>query len=137
KMALISTDSKIITTLIKQKIEKKFPQIKIMGTFSLKTMDNIPEEVSVVVSTIPIEIIGKKVIIVNQFLQSSDIIHIKKNITFGILKEYIKPENFIHLNELSKISFLTEMTKQLGLEKYRSEEHTSELQSRFDIVCRL
>src|SRR5699024_5666965 len=75
KMALISTDSKIITTLIKQKIEKKFPQ-------------------------------------------SSDNIHIKKNITFGILKEYIKPENFIHLNELSKISFLTEMTKQLGLEKY-------------------
>src|SRR5699024_349981 len=118
KMALISNDSKTITTLIKQKIEKKFPQIKIMGTFSLKTMDNIPEEVSVVVSTIPIEIIGKKVIIVNQFLQSSDIIHIKKNITFGILKEYIKPENFIHINELSKISFLTEMTKQLGLEKY-------------------
>src|SRR5699024_4374313 len=43
---------------------------------------------------------------------------IKKSITFGKLKEYVKKEHFVYLDEESKKSFLKKMTEKLGLEKY-------------------
>src|SRR5699024_1888413 len=50
--------------------------------------------------------------------------------------------NFDHvivaIGENIQASILTTLIlKDLGVEKVRSEEHTSELQSRFDLVCRL
>lgn len=118
KIAILSSNSDIIITLIKQKIKKNFPQVKIIGYFSLETIKDIPDEVNVVISTIPVKVEGKNTIVVNDFLQSSDIFHIKKSITFGKLKEYVKKEHFVYLDEESKKSFLKKMTEKLGLEKY-------------------
>src|SRR5699024_11822283 len=55
-----------------------------------------------------------------QFLQSETKV---ANITFANIIDYL----IIHVYLL----------KNLGVPKTRSEEHTSELQSRFDLVCRL
>src|SRR5699024_5894580 len=113
KIAILSSNSDIIITLIKQKIKKNFPQVKIIGYFSLETIKDIPDEVNVVISTIPVKVEGKNTIVVNDFLQSSDIFHIKKSITFGKLKEYVKKEHFVYLDEESKKSILKKMTEKL------------------------
>src|SRR5699024_9283625 len=118
KIAILSSNSDIIITLIKQKIKKNFPEVKIIGYLSLETIKDIPDEVNVVISTITVKVEGKNTIVVNVFLQSSDIFHIKKSITFGKLKEYVKKEHFVYLDEESKKSFLKKMTEKLGLEKY-------------------
>src|SRR5699024_5920327 len=98
--------------------KKNFPQVKIIGYFSLETIKDIPDEVNVVISTIPVKVEGKNTIVVNDFLRASDIFHIKMSISIGKLKEYVKKEHFVYLDEESKKSFLKKMTEKLGLEKY-------------------
>src|SRR5699024_11894042 len=51
------------------------------------------------------------------------------------LKYYARPDSSYIANVLVEIDFLAGfLERQVN---YRSEEHTSELQSRFDLVCRL
>ena len=118
QIALISTQSEIITTLIKQKIEKNIEQSQIIGIYTPEKIKNIPDEVSLIISTIPIEFDNKKTVVINEFLQSQDILHIKTKITPEVIKKNIDSEKLIYLNKQSKGSFLKTMTQKLGLEKY-------------------
>src|SRR5207249_11794022 len=55
----------------------------------------------------------------------------KPELSIGVLKKYVATQDSEVLNAIY------EQQKERLSTKPRSEEHTSELQSRFDIVCRL
>src|SRR5699024_11901349 len=53
------------------------------------------------------------------------------------LKNAFKNSTVWYYQELAKTIGTSQMEDWLNKAQYRSEEHTSELQSRFDLVCRL
>ncbi|WP_152655798.1 PRD domain-containing protein [Oceanobacillus sp. CFH 90083] len=118
KAAVIFKENHVLATLSKQKIEKNFRQIEVVGMYSINERQQLPENVSLVISQLPIKNIDKKVIVVNEFLQVDDLATIKQNITFGILKDRVSEEKLIYLNESTKEAFLEKMVDYFHLQHY-------------------
>lgn len=118
KAAVIFKENHVLATLSKQKIEKHFRQIEVIDIYSIDEVHQLPENVSLVISQLPIKNINKKVIVVNEFLQADDLASIKQNITFGILKDRVSEEKLIYLNESTKEAFLEKMVDRFRLQRY-------------------
>ncbi|WP_339236055.1 PTS sugar transporter subunit IIA [Oceanobacillus sp. FSL W7-1281] len=118
KAAVIFKEKHVLATLSKQKIEKHFRQIEVIDIYSIDEVHQLPENVSLVISQLPIKNINKKVIVVNEFLQADDLASIKQNITFGILKDRVSEEKLIYLNESTKEAFLEKMVDRFRLQRY-------------------
>ncbi|GAA5415767.1 putative licABCH operon regulator [Paraliobacillus ryukyuensis] len=133
KVALVSEYQDITVTLRKQKIEKNFPNIQIMGTYAKTEIHEIPENVSLVVSTFPLEMKFRHTMTVNTFLNADDLMRIKQNITFGIIQNRVDEHQFIYLNESSKESFLEQMVEHFNLQQYHKSILDRESLSSTDI----
>lgn len=118
KAAVIFKEKHVLATLSKQKIEKHFRQIEVIDIYSIDEVHQLHENVSLVISQLPIKNINKKVIVVNEFLQADDLASIKQNITFGILKDRVSEEKLIYLNESTKEAFLEKMVDRFRLQRY-------------------
>lgn len=117
-VGLLQTESSIISTLMRQKIEKNFKQIHIEDIYEWKDTTSIPDSISFLLSTQPIVIPGKKILVVNPILQQKDISKIKQTITPNVIQEHMEPAKFIYLNEKTKQGFLKAMTEEFNLEPF-------------------
>lgn len=118
KIGLAHTQSEIISTLMKQKIEQNFHQVQVRDIYSWKSSDDIPEDISLIISSKPITIPNKKTLVVNEFLQSEDLLKIKQNTTPNMIKQHTGYEKFISMNENSKQALLEKMTQHFHLQHY-------------------
>ncbi|WP_101842593.1 PRD domain-containing protein [Halobacillus sp. Marseille-P3879] len=81
ELAVVCSSGIATSSLLKQKIEKSLPEIKVQGIYSTTNTELIPENVNLVVSTVPIDISQKKVLLVEEFLEEKDLDLIKKQCT--------------------------------------------------------
>lgn len=118
KIGLAHTQSEVISTLMKQKIEKNFHQVQVIDIYSWKNSDDLPEDISLIISSQPITIPHKKTLVVNEFLQSEDLLKIKQNTTPNVIKKYTDHEKFVYLHEDSKHSLLEKMVHHFHLQHH-------------------
>lgn len=60
KAAVIFKENHVLATLSKQKIENHFRQIEVIDIYSIDELHKLPENVSLVISQLPIKNINKK-----------------------------------------------------------------------------
>src|SRR5699024_4304672 len=118
KAAVIYKDNYLTATLSKQKIENNFSQIEVTDILSINELELLPSNVSLVISQDTIQKSDKKVIVVNEFLKTADLSHIKQNVTFGILRNNIRKKQVLYLNESSQEAVLKRMVEYFNLDKF-------------------
>lgn len=116
KVAIVSGSGIGTSMILKQKIQRHFLDIEIVGEYSLQMLDQIGKDVSLIISTMDVKKKGIPVVQVNEFLDSQDIDKIGSAINKGFLDRTLSEDRFILLDEDNKHDFLLRLSEEMGTE---------------------
>ncbi|MBM0065940.1 BglG family transcription antiterminator [Alkalicoccobacillus gibsonii] len=118
--AIVHNGTNIMATLMRQKLEQSILNLSIEGIYRLEKIGRIPENVKVIISTKPIALTQKHILMTEELLRTSDINRLKAGLHFGELRERVSLHNFFLTDEHSKKRLLEEFVKQANVQTYLS-----------------
>ncbi|MBD1382957.1 BglG family transcription antiterminator [Metabacillus arenae] len=133
EIAIVCSSGVATSSLLKQKIEKRFREMKVQGLYSVDNVSFIPEHIKVIVSTVPLEVKDKKVIVVHEFLEEQDLLNIKDNVYLTLFSELMEDQKFAILDAESKEDLIHQALTHFNMEDFEESILQRELLSTTDV----
>jgi transcriptional antiterminator len=116
RAALICSNGQATSSIMKQRLERYFPELLITCEHTGQSLDSIHKDVDLLITTIPITQKEISSVCVQQFLSEDDLRKIERAINHGFLAKLLQPGHFIQTNATSKEELLRQLTKQMDID---------------------
>ncbi|GAA4714782.1 BglG family transcription antiterminator [Brevibacillus fulvus] len=116
KVAIVPGSGIGASLLFRQKIERTFLDIEIVGEYSMQTLERIEPDVSLIISAMELEQRGTPIVRVQEFLDDGDMEKIACAINHDFLERTLSPDRFLLMQEETKIDFLQRFVTEMKIE---------------------